>query len=846
MNAYAVGTAPSSVVAGFSGARIEVPPPENENLERALRLIELGYTVFPCRAQDKAPLIEGGFHSATGNETLAREWWRIWPSALVGLPTGKENGIAVVDLDVKGNKDWHVSAEKARLELPDTHTVITRSGGEHRYYRYPADVEKIACGADLFKHLVGSKETGIDVRGDGGYVIAWADLNEQILCDLTEWPTEVFADAQRREDEAAGRAPREKKDAAEEQHSDSSDVDPEDLERAREALKCVPAEDYETWRDVGMALKAAFADDGRELWDEWSPASDKYNEKVQGYQWKKFDSSGRIGLGTVFHFAKQNGWKPPEAAMKICVGKGLDLFADRRAEWAEQDAAREEERKQAIWGEPDPLAAEDDPEPYPMDALPEGIRAAVEEVVAFVQCPDALAACSALAQLSVAGQGCANVYRDETLCGPVGLYFLAIARSGERKSQVDKHFGEGVRRYEREQAEILLPKKREYQAMLASWETRRKGIESAIVSAIKKGEDTAELEKKRLSIEAGQPIAPRIPRLLYEDVTSEELAYQLSQGWPAGAIMSSEGGAVFGSHSMQTENVTRCLSLWNGLWSGERHVHSRRTQESFVVEDARLTIHIAVQEEPLRQFFERTGGLAKGTGFLARCLIAYPESTIGERLYKEPPKGWPHLSRFVRKTEALLTGAPQPDPKSGQVAFAALRLSPEAKKSWVVYANATERRQVRGGDLEHFTDSGSKAADNVARLAALFHLYEVGMHLPELGIIRQISQDHIERAIRIVDWHLEQAKQLLTRVSFSLERKNVIELDRWLLEQCARTGEDHVKAGDILQSGPYGVREKAARDAALRELASMNRARLETCDRRKVVRVNPELLEACR
>ena len=53
-----------------------------------------------------------------------------------------------------------------------------------------------------------------------------------------------------------------------------------------------------------------------------------------------------------------------------------------------------------------------------------------------------------------------------------------------------------------------------------------------------------------------------------------------------------------------------------------------------------------------------------------------------------------------------------------------------------------------------------------------------------------------------------------------------------------------MKAGDILQSGPYGVREKAARDAALRELASMNRVRLKTCDRKKIVVVNPDLLRA--
>ncbi len=287
---------------------------------------------------------------------------------------------------------------------------------------------------------------------------------------------------------------------------------------------------------------------------------------------------------------------------------------------------------------------------------------------------------------------------------------------------------------------------------------------------------------------------------------------------------------------MQAENVTRCLSLWNGLWSGERHVHSRRTQESFRSRGGAPDHPYRSSGGALRQFFERTGGLAKGTGFLARCLIAYPESTIGARMYKEPPTGWPSLSKFTRKTEALLLGAPPPNQKTGEVAFAALRLSPKAKKSWEVYANTTERRQAKGGNLEHFTNSGSKAADNVARLAALFHLYEVGTPVYELGIRRRIDQDHIERAIRIIDWHLEQAKQLLTRVSASVERKNVIDLDRWLLEQCARTGTDRVKAGDILQSGPYGVREKAARDAALRELASINRVRLNAATGRRLSR----------
>ena len=291
----------------------------------------------------------------------------------------------------------------------------------------------------------------------------------------------------------------------------------------------------------------------------------------------------------------------------------------------------------------------------------------------FVQCPPALAACSALAQLSVAGQGCANVYRDDTLCGPISLDFLAVAKSGERKSQIDKHFGEGVRRYEREQTEILRPKKREYLAALANWDGRTKGNRKRNRLGGEKRQRHGRLGEEAAGSrgDAAHRAPHPTPPLRGCDIRGTCLS--AVKGWPAGGIMSSEGGAVFGSHSMQAENVTRCLSLWNGLWSGERHVHSRRTTESFVVEDARLTIHIAVQEEVLRQFFERTGGLAKGMGFLARCLIAYPESTIGTRVYKEPPKGWPQLSRFVRKTEAsaVRRAAARPKNRTSRICEAA-------------------------------------------------------------------------------------------------------------------------------------------------------------------------------
>ncbi|EQD24414.1 MAG: hypothetical protein D084_Lepto4C00443G0001, partial [Leptospirillum sp. Group IV 'UBA BS'] len=58
-----------------------------------------------------------------------------------------------------------------------------------------------------------------------------------------------------------------------------------------------------------------------------------------------------------------------------------------------------------------------------------------------------------LSALSLAGQGLANVRRGEGLEGPVSLYFLAIAESGERKTTIDGHFVQSIREWEQSELE---------------------------------------------------------------------------------------------------------------------------------------------------------------------------------------------------------------------------------------------------------------------------------------------------------------------------------------------------------------------------------------------------------
>ena len=99
------------------------------------------------------------------------------------------------------------------------------------------------------------------------------------------------------------------------------------------------------------------------------------------------------------------------------------------------------------WPEPLPLVAKVEPEPYPLDALPLPIRAAVEEVAGFVKAPVPMVASSALVALSLAIQAHVDAKRAEKLHGPVGLFLLTIADSGERKSTCDGFFTRAIRGY---------------------------------------------------------------------------------------------------------------------------------------------------------------------------------------------------------------------------------------------------------------------------------------------------------------------------------------------------------------------------------------------------------------
>ncbi|MCF6199420.1 MAG: DUF3987 domain-containing protein [Hyphomicrobiaceae bacterium] len=483
------------------------------------------------------------------------------------------------------------------------------------------------------------------------------------------------------------------------------------------------------------------------------------------------------------------------------------------------------------WLEPQDLQVDISALDYPVGALPPIILAAVKEVQDYTMAPLALVAGSALSAISIAGQAHVDVRRDAKLQGPSSLFLLTIANSGERKSTSDSYFSKTIRDYEAEQAEIKKPELQDHEARLAVWKARHTGIKDRIRQLAKKGLTTNEANEDLRNLEHEKPLAPRVPRLLYSDTTSEELAHRLATGWPSGAITSPEAGLIFGGHGMNSESLMRTLGLYNVLWDGGTIQIDRRTSQSFILENTRLTVGLQIQEAALQGFLGRGGELARGIGFFARCLIAWPKSTQGTRFFKPAPDSWPALTAFNQRMREILN-TPAPTNEKGGLCPCVLKLSKEAKTAWTNFYNHIEGQQGRSGKLF----DASKTADNAARLAALFHLFELGPY-------GEISLEQMEGATRIAAWHLNEAKRFFGGLTLSDENRQLVELSAWLVGNCQKNNGQGFSTRDVQRGGPNRSRQKDVLLPLLTKLEELAHIRLTKTGRSTMlIEINPALL----
>ena len=133
-------------------------------MKAALDYGRLGWSVIPIECRGKQPLIRWEvyqYRHPDAGEVF--QWFRHWPDANIAIVTGVVSGLVVLDIDPRQGADAALQ-ELVRLHGPMTQTVEARTGGGgcHLYFDHPGEILHNRVGL----------APGVDLRGDGGYVVA--------------------------------------------------------------------------------------------------------------------------------------------------------------------------------------------------------------------------------------------------------------------------------------------------------------------------------------------------------------------------------------------------------------------------------------------------------------------------------------------------------------------------------------------------------------------------------------------------------------------------------------------------------------------------------------------------
>ena len=386
--------------------------------------------------------------------------------------------------------------------------------------------------------------------------------------------------------------------------------------------------------------------------------------------------------------------------------------------------------------------------PYPSDAFPCLLRRAIEEVQRNIQAPYALVSMAVLGATSLASHGLVSVKVPTGKVCPVSLYLLCIAESGERKSTVDALIYQAF--HEADQAASARYKLalETYRAESNLWTMEKLVLQRSPPKRSRASMSTSELVAERVAHANREPSKPRLRQFIRENITSRAITQALEGTNESIGLITDEGDVLFRTDAMKN------VGLLNRTFDSPALLPLDRVGcEHLYISHPCVTISIQIQSAVISKHFAKHGDTARGSGHLARYLIAWPASTKGWRVTQTWEHTWEHLpqlqARFTELIDMYVTAI-----ESGITSRQVIEFSDDAKARWFQQAATTEWMLRPGDYLHDLHDFGSKAMEIVTRVAALFH------HAS--GEVGKISLDTLERAIAIVGWHVDAAKRLFS------------------------------------------------------------------------------------
>ena len=692
-------------------------------LEHAIKYARRGFRVFPVKAGGKTPLIQKWPDLASTDELVLRKWWAEWPEANIGLATGKESGVFVLDVDVSNNKKGQESLNQLEAdtgEIPDTLESMTGSGGRHLFFKTSA--REVRNKQNL--------RPGLDVRGDGGYVVLPPSVHE---CGRKyDWPVgsktpiarcpikllNVLAPPTRKSIPPWERPP---KPAPIQERPRGTPT----IERASKYLhECEPAiegaggHNALLWaaRSMVVGFELSESDALSLLWNEYNPRCSPPWDRNKPSDAREFER--KVSEAQRTWNEKPKGWLLDEFHLR--TGDDALTALGRRSSQA----------LLANWDAKHSPQADDEPiqpkthTPFPLHCLPNRIAEHCE-LVADVNVVDAGGV--GLSAMVTGGSAMGNTIRLQLKKGfevsPI-LWGMIIARSGSNKSGPFREIIKPLR--------LPVPMERIVNSMLNP---------------------------------QGQ--------LLIEDATTEAVIDVMSRSHRGLCMANGEGSGWVGAFDRYSQGAKKKTSvdesIWLKLWDCDTYQKNRKTDsENILIHAAACAVIACIQPEKMAECFDPQ---QFASGLVPRLLVVnLPKRFRGwseREIDNEDIEFWQNIIMFLRTIPFA-----NMDPNTGQYGPNIITLTPDAKEMYVLEFNRLAHVVDNSDDMTALF--AAKAQGGVGRLALVLH--GLGAACEEHDILDPVSLETMEKAIELQGYFLGEQLKLYGLAGQQYVKKHVTEL----------------------------------------------------------------------
>jgi len=744
-----------------------------QDFNAMLREIKQNWHIFPLSKNAKIPANgSAGFHDAVVRDEALKRWPDI-QAGNIGLFPGP-SGLLVIDVDVKTHKDGTpgVGIETMKAlqskhgDLPETFTIKTPSGGWHLYFQKP-DIDH-----------VGNDSIGkdIDIRSDGEYVLtpgcyvidpryegSYDVTKDKPIAALPEAWAALFKPKPKH-------APQKPLQPASGTFKGSmGDYSSTSRADVQEALTYIPADlPYDEWVKVLAALHSEGFDD---LAHSWSAGSPQYDPAEVDRKLASFKGSG-IKIATVFHYAKQGGYKP---AFSYPNPSDKSDISDKTP-----------------WPEPIPLAQVTYPKALDLRLMPNCLADVVGSVAEAIQAPRELAWGVAVSVLATAIGRRAKIELT-THIEPSPLWTCCILPPGSRKSGVFQVLTKPLADIEAELQDLWHEDWLRWQAEAELAEAAIQGIKAKLKAGKSDRKALAmELQEEKRTLE-DEPVKPH---LYLTDTTTEALRKALQEQGSIG-LLSAEGSSIvesFGRYNGGNKGADMALFL--AAHDGDED-KGARVSGTNGVREALASMGITAQPDVLQTLGRDR--MARGRGFVSRFLFLIPKDPRGTRTYRNQPKLSPAIEKkwaqIIRRIMDIET----------QDTVPSVGVDAGAAEAWIDFAQEIEDKQEPGGELSGMAGFASKLAGAVGRIALAYHFAQGRDASSRIDAATMLQA--IGTGLSMID-HARAAMQMMGEDEATARA-------RLVLECLARNKMEKVKPRDIARNHWGGCKDVEEARAAL-------------------------------